>query len=63
VNTDGDNTSTGKIEMQRLYDKTASVKIPKMKVTRELYSNTRTSPIYLVNYKSKNDDQNIGEGL
>jgi hypothetical protein len=47
------NTATEKVANLKPYDKTASVKIPKMKIQRELYSETRSSPVYLVEFKSK----------
>lgn len=55
MSTEGDDTSTGKLEEQKTYEKTSSVKIPKMQILKELHSDTRTSPVYLVKYDKKKE--------
>ena len=47
-------TSTEEIKLEDNYKETGQVKIPKMKVVREMMNNTESTMIYIVKYKSKN---------
>lgn len=54
---DTNTSTTKKLATHKVYDKTSSVKIPKMQVVKELHSDTRTSPIYLVKYEKKKKEK------